>query len=317
MSKVSHESFSQSLNIKPQKAPYLNVNNKIPATVNAAIFSTYKVNAQAIEDLCHYIENNLSDIILLPELFFVTDKSSLHDAEQLKKCEELGQQLISQVSAELRAFQYVCTSLIIDGAHQAVLINEHGIYAQQQQIHFCERLAWTLLSETLAIIELPLEQGHITLAMLTGDDANTNQIVSLAARENIHALLVPFDIQESCEVEDILIFSALKHKICVVAASKEKSFVKKALSINSSGINVSESVSHKNNTNNIFKKNKVKQHKSTGFIATFVNKSIQNDSLTFLKPEPLTNFNMQPSVKRQNGKITKALIHPTVGTNKA
>jgi len=317
MTKVSHENFTKLLEVQPQKASYSNVNNKIPATVNAAIFSTYKVNEQAIEDLCHYIENNLSDIILLPELFFVADKSLLHDAEQLIKYEKLGRQLISQVSSQLRDFQYVCTSLIIDGTHQAVLINEHGIYAQQQQIHFCERLGWTLLTETLAIIELPLEQGYITLAMLTGDDANNNQIVSIAGKENIHALLVPFDIQEFCEVEDVLISQAIKHKICIVAASKEKNFVKNILSTNSSGISISQSVSHKNNTKNIFNKNKVKQHKSTGFIATFVNKSIQNNSLTCLKPKPLTSFNTQPTVKRQHGKITKALIHPFVSVSKA
>ena len=43
-------------------------NNQVPATVNMALFATYKSNEEAIDDVCHYIINNLSDIIQLPEL---------------------------------------------------------------------------------------------------------------------------------------------------------------------------------------------------------------------------------------------------------
>lgn len=56
--------------------------NKVPVTANIAIFATYKTNNQAIEDVCHYIENNLSDIIQLPELFFIADKKIINNAEQ-------------------------------------------------------------------------------------------------------------------------------------------------------------------------------------------------------------------------------------------
>ena len=37
-------------------------NAAVPITANIAIFATYKANQQAIEDVCFYIENNLSDI---------------------------------------------------------------------------------------------------------------------------------------------------------------------------------------------------------------------------------------------------------------
>ena len=47
-----------------------------------ALFATYKSNEQAIEDVCYYIENNLSDIIQLPELFFLSDKTIANDAIQ-------------------------------------------------------------------------------------------------------------------------------------------------------------------------------------------------------------------------------------------
>ena len=114
-------------------------NKKVPTTANVAIFATYKSNEQAIEDVCFYIENNLSDIIQLPELFFIADKTITNDAQQLAQVASLSKQLISQISAELRPFQYVCTSLVIEGKHQAVLISEHGLFATQAQLHFCQR----------------------------------------------------------------------------------------------------------------------------------------------------------------------------------
>ncbi len=58
---------------------------KVPATANVAIFATYKSNEQAIDDVCHYIENNLTDVIQLPELFFISDKTITHDVEQRKQ----------------------------------------------------------------------------------------------------------------------------------------------------------------------------------------------------------------------------------------
>ena len=72
--------------------------NEVPETANTAIFATYKSNEEAIEDVCHYIENNLSDITQLPELFFVADKSITHDSEQLVEIERLSKQLIMQVN---------------------------------------------------------------------------------------------------------------------------------------------------------------------------------------------------------------------------
>ena len=89
---------------------------------------------------------------------------------------------------------------MLNGNHQAVLINQQGIVARQQQLHFCQRYQWTELTDTINIISLPLEQGIIKLAMLTADDANIAETVNIAALHNIHLLLMPFDIQEPLEV---------------------------------------------------------------------------------------------------------------------
>lgn len=273
-----------------------NKNTNLPETVNVAIFATYKTNEQAIEDVCHYIENNLSDIIQLPELFFLADKTITNDSQQLALLASLSEQLINQISSVLRPCQYVCTSLIIAGAHQAVIISEHGLFATQQQLHFCQRYQWTELGGTITTITLPLEQGTINIAMLTADDANIPEIIKVAALNNIHLLLVPFDIQESCEVEYSLLSRAAEHRICIVAASREKSF--------------SNEVIVENNKN---QKKKVKSKKSTGFIA---NLTVNSDLLSSLKSPRFNGYLNKPVIKYQHGKITKALIHPLATCSK-
>jgi len=277
-------------------------NNQVPSTVNAAIFATYKSNEQAIEDVCHYIENNLSDIIQLPELFFIADKIITNDAEKRDQISCLSKQVIKQVSAVLRPYQYLCTSLVIDEKHQAVLISEHGLLATQQQLHFCQRYQWTALGDDLNIIELPLEQGVINLAMLTADDANIPEIVMVSALHNIHLLLIPFDIQEPGEVEFNLLARATEHRICIVAASREKSFTSDLPKENI-----------KTHTNTYKNKNKIKAQKSTGLIISL---STDYPLSTSLRSKTIDGYVNNPLVKYQHGKITKALIHPLAASKK-
>lgn len=277
-----------------------NQDSNVPITANVAIFATYKSNKQAIEDVCHYIENNLSDIIQLPELFFLTDKAILNKVEELTAVANLSKQLISQVSSALRPFQYICTSLIVDGIHQAVIINEHGLYATQQQLHFCQRYQWTELGNDLNIIELPLEQGKINVAMLTADDANIPEIVNIVALNDIHVLLVPFDIQESCEVEHSLLSHAAENRVCIVAASREKSFTNNLITRGS-----------KSNSDN---KKKTKTQKSTGLIA---NLTTDSALLTHWKSQKFNGYINPLLIKHQHGKITKAVIHPIAACHKS
>jgi Predicted amidohydrolase len=273
--------------------------NKVPVTANVAIFATYKSNEHAIEDVCQYIENNLTDIIQLPELFFIADKTITNDVGQRDQIACLSQQLIEQVSAVLRPFQYLCTSLVIEGIHQAVLISEQGLLATQAQLHFCKRYQWTELGDELNIIELPLEQGNISLAMLTADDANIPELVKVTALSGIHLLLVPFDIQEPCEVEYSLLSRAAENRICIVAASREKSFA--------------NDLATETATNNIYGKNKVKAQKSTGLIA---NLTTDPALLPQWKTQKFNGYINQPLVKLQYGKITKAVIHPIAACTK-
>jgi len=290
--------------------------NKVPVTANVAIFATYKSDEEAIEDVCHYIENNVSDIIQLPELFFIADKTITNDAVQRAQIAHLGTQLIKKISTVLRPFQYVCTSLVIEGIHQAVLISEHGLLAIQQQLHFCKRYQWTTLGDDLNIIELPLEQGNINLAMLTADDANIPELVKAATQHNIHLLLVPFDIQEPCEVEHSLLARATENRICIVAASREKNFDIDAP--NNTDINKSDFAKNgtsQSNTGkkNIYAKNKVKRQKSTGLIINLARTVSPSTTRGSGKSDGYIN---QLIVKHQHGKITKAVVHPSATCNK-
>jgi predicted amidohydrolase len=297
---------------QPMHQQVNNPSNKPPETANVAIFATYKSNEEAIEDVCFYIENNLSDIIQLPELFFIADKKITHHTEQLVEIECLSEQLIKQISSVLRPFQYVCTSLVIEGAHQAVLISEHGLFAKQQQLHFCQRYLWTSLGDALTIVELPLEQGNINVAMLTADDANIPEIVKVAALNNAHLLLVPFEIQEPGEVEYCLLSRAAEHRICIVAASREQSFPDD-LSSNSLSTDGGQYNTQNNTQNNNKDKNKTKSKKSTGLI---VNLTKDFAFLTSSEFGRLNGYINQPLVKYQYGKITKAVIHPITACTK-
>ncbi|MBA6287941.1 nitrilase-related carbon-nitrogen hydrolase [Colwellia sp. MB3u-4] len=300
----------QKIALQQATATEATLNDTVPETANVAIFATYKSDEQAIEDVCHYIENNLSDIIQLPELFFIADKAITNNTEQLAQVACLCTELIKQISAVLRPFQYVCTSLVIDGAHHAVLISEQGIFATQQQLHFCQRYQWTALGSELKIIELPLEQGVIKIAMLTGDDANIPEMIKLAALNNIQVLLVPFDIQEASEVEFSLLSYAAEHKICIVAASREKSFAEAApadSSADASGKNLDTAKGSSSN------KKKVKQKKSTGLIA---NVPAESALLNPWQSDKFNGYVNQPLVKYQHGKITKAVIYPLLRLKK-
>lgn len=263
---------------------------KLPPTVNVAIFATYKVNEQAIDDVCHYIENNLTDIIQLPELFFVDDKSTMANTSVRSDISLLSQLCIKKISQVLRPYQYVCTSLVIEGKHQAVLIGNNGLIASQSQLHPCNRYAWTECGKHLTTISLQLEQGTIKLAMLTADDATFPETIFSSVVQGIQLLLLPGDIQEAGDVAYSLKSRAAEFNVCIIAASKEKNFTLEQ---------------PKKQT--IYSKNKQKTQKSTGLIA---NVKFQTGALPHWQVRENEDFYSQPSIKWQFGKITKAIIHP-------
>jgi predicted amidohydrolase len=136
--------------------------------------------------------------------------------------------------------------------------------------------------------------------MLTADDANIPEIVKVAALNNIHALLVPFDIQTPSEVEFSLLARAAENRICIIAASREKSFTTDLPAENSQNSNQN--------------KKKIKPQKSTGFIADL---TTEIALLTSMKSRKFNGYINTPLIKEQHGKITKALIHPIAACDKS
>ncbi|MGB0937316.1 MAG: nitrilase-related carbon-nitrogen hydrolase [Colwellia sp.] len=315
-----------------EKISSINVDN-VALMANVAIFATYKDLSYAIEDVCHYIENNLSDIIQLPELFFLNDKGALNFDAERKAVEALSKVFITQVSAVLRPFQYLCTSLILDGNHQAVLIGEEGIVATQPQLHFCNRYQWTALGDRLSTITIPLEQGDIKLAMLTADDGNIPEMISVIAKSNAQLLLIPLDIQSPNEVSYHLLSRSVENRICIAAASREKAFsVEKEPSLlNQSYFTIDRLLKNGQPSlkSYIVKQEAKKEVKSTGLI---INLAFDMASCKYAKPQvntqqevyshsllkwitpQIAGFVNPPIVKHQQGKITKALIHPIAAT---
>lgn len=282
-------------------SPEFSDKSKVPETANVAIFATYTADEQAIEDVCFYIENNLSDIIQLPELFFVADKLTLADETKRRQIEQISLQAIDKISAALRPFQYVCTSLLIDGNHQAVLIGDAGVLAKQAQLHYCARYAWTMLSNRLDVVNVVLEQGIISIAMLTADDANIPELMELAAAKGAQLVLAPIDIQEPSEVKYSLLSRAAENRICIVAATREKSFKP---SVHQYSANNEVASKTRENQGN---KKRVKAEKSAGLIANLAKESTLTAQLKMRKFKGNIN---QPIVKRQFGKITKSLVYP-------
>lgn len=282
--------------ITNQVDPIAQKSLKPAKTINAAIFATYKAYEEAIADVCHYIENNVSDIIQLPELFFLPELTNHYIEKHMPEIERLSEQCINKIALALNPMQYVCTSLVVSGSHQAVLIGQQGIVARQQQLHYCNRHKWSELSNALNIHQLRLEQGYIHFAMLTSDDVTMNHTVHQVSQGGGELLLVPFDIQEMSEVNCTLISRAIEHNICIVAASREKSF--KAFNIKSQNENSSTSKS---------KKSPERLTKSTGLIISLPR---QSEHLPNWRAKNFKGFINEVIIKRQFGKITKAVIHP-------
>jgi hypothetical protein len=87
--------------------------------------------------------------------------------------------------------------------------------------------------------------------------------------------------------------------VCIVAASREKSF---AIDLPS-----------ENSNNNGGNKKKIKSQKSTGLI---VNLAADCIMLSQWKPAKFTGYINPALVKHQQGKITKAVIHPIAACKK-
>ncbi len=157
-------------------------------------------------------------LAVLPELFCFADALVDDIDDALQRSASAIAQLQQACSKEL----HIATTLVEKSGdhsrHVGVLINSDGVLARQPQLHNIARHSWATAGDGLQTVDLPWGK----VAIITGDDAVYPELIKVAALRGVHAIIVPFDIQEAWEIEFGLLSRAAENRICVIAASRPK-----------------------------------------------------------------------------------------------
>ncbi len=157
-------------------------------------------------------------LAVLPELFCHGE----HIEQDLPAAAALSARAIEAMGAacEERPDLLLCTSLVLPAAAgfslTAVLVGARGVVAGQRQLHPCRRHDWSVPGDALLPVDLPWGR----LALLPGDDAVHPELVKVAALGGVHAIAVPFAMQESWEETYGLRSRAAENRICVIASTR-------------------------------------------------------------------------------------------------
>ncbi len=157
-------------------------------------------------------------LIVLPEL--VTEQDGIVDS--VSDAAARGALLVDRVSKALRGTSAVVATSIVEfaeegAAHVGVMIDEDGVIERAPQMHRWARHSWVgTLGSRPGIEDLPW--GRV--AIVVGDDATLPESVRLAALAEADVVVVPFQAQESWEVQTGLIERAAENRLCLVAATR-------------------------------------------------------------------------------------------------
>ncbi len=157
-------------------------------------------------------------LAVLPELFCYGEPCG----QDLPAEAALARRAIAamQAACQHRPGLLLCTSLVLPTAGGfslgALLVGASGEIARQQQLHGCARHAWSVPGAALVPVDLPWGR----LALLPGDDAVHPELVKVAALGGVHAIAVPFAMQESWEEAYGLRSRAAENRICVIACTR-------------------------------------------------------------------------------------------------
>ncbi len=190
------------------------------ATVEVAIINPEAEGEAAITEVIECIAQLNSEVQLavLPELFCFAGA----EVTNVEQALEVSQSAIAQLRQACSGDLVVATTLVEQATngiqHISVLINGEGVIARQPQLHSVKRHSWATPGDELQVIDLAWGK----VAMMTGDDAVYPELVKVAALRGVHAIIVPFDIQEAWEIEFGLLSRAAENRICVIAASRQK-----------------------------------------------------------------------------------------------
>ncbi|ARN76373.1 hypothetical protein BST96_11055 [Oceanicoccus sagamiensis] len=189
-------------------------------TAEVAIINPQADGEAAIAEVIEAIAllNDDIQLVVLPELFCFAN-ALVTDVEQAV---QLSVSAIAQLQQACSGALHIATTLVeqhaTGTAHTGLLINSEGVVARQPQLHSIARHSWATPGDQLHTVDL--SWGKV--AIITGDDAVYPELIKVAALRGVHAIIVPFDLQEAWEIEFGLLSRAAENRLCVIAASRQR-----------------------------------------------------------------------------------------------
>ena len=192
-------------------------------TVEVAVINPRQQGEAAIAEvvaLMAELDDNIQ-LVVLPELFcfeqaLVSDPETA--AQRSQRAIEQLQGACADGAITLATTLVMAAGNVPGFQHTGIMIDATGIIARQPQLHRIARHAWSEPGDQLLSVDL--DWGRV--AIIAGDDAVYPELIKVAALRGVHAIVVPFDIQESWEVNYGLLSRAAENRICVIAASRVK-----------------------------------------------------------------------------------------------
>ena len=187
--------------------------------ITVACLSPQATDENALDELPGLIAQLPAATVLavLPELFCYRHAPG----SDLVADAALAQRGIDAMSAACSGLPdlLLCASLVMPRGQgyslSTVLVGAAGMVAVQPQLHNCARFGWSVPGAALCPVDLPWGK----LALITGDDAVYPELVKVAALQGVHAIAVPFCMQESWEEAYGLRSRAAENRLCVIASS--------------------------------------------------------------------------------------------------
>jgi predicted amidohydrolase len=198
--------------VKPPEGEYCIGGSEQLAVAMAGPTSLVELGAVIAE-----LKNSI-ELLVLPELCLISADPKL----DIEVAAEQSQDLIDYIRQQCqRSDLLVCTTVVEFhlgvACHVGVLINKHGVFAKQQQLHKVNRLDWSDVapdcSDSIVVTDLPWGKA----AILVGDDGVFPEVAKAAALKGAHVLLAPCALQEQWETKLGLLSRAAENRVCLVA----------------------------------------------------------------------------------------------------
>ena len=172
--------------------------------------------SKAAGSVCQALSRQ-SDLIVLPELFFLEDGAGKEEALlKSKKALDTMVLTMSGVKKGLLAASFL-TESSGNLHHEALLIDGSGICHRQEQLHLAKHTDFSVSSgDSLQLFDSPFGK----IALLTGEDVVFPEIFRVAALNGAELFVCPFSIRESWESRLGLIERSAENRVPLVACTR-------------------------------------------------------------------------------------------------